>query len=461
MSFNETPTRLFNFNGLPPSEGLSAAWNLSSISDSFDANNLTNVGVVTFVAGKINNCANFTGANYLTIADNVSLSMGVGKKFSACGWLKIPALPGVGVIFGLLGKWLNPANFEYLIDITETGELRFLVSSTGAAGGIIILGTGAGVISPNVWYFFTAWYDGIKLYMELNNSGSFYSTPFVADIFDGTAPFRIGNDGDSTRFMVGQIDAVRLYKSDTRVLSAAERSMLYNNGSGREYVTNTILLADEVNREFDQLINIVNGITKDEVFSITPTEPINPALLINQNGAGPISQFYINDVLKVSVQNSGQIKSLVPTGIAPFTSIFSNYIPNLNVDLLDGLEATDYLQITSYLSLCDSVFFDGTPSVGDRKFIPLSSNTLISLKIQQRGTASSDATLLITIKQDSTFEPIIDTIVLAGNTQAVSNKDITDVILTVDRVIAEITSIGGVTPHSDITVSFITKQVPF
>ena len=64
-------TRLFNFAGLPPSDGLIAAWNLEDATDDFSTNDLTNNNACTFVAGKISNAVNLDGVNqYLSIADN-------------------------------------------------------------------------------------------------------------------------------------------------------------------------------------------------------------------------------------------------------------------------------------------------------------------------------------------------------------------------------------------------------
>lgn len=452
-----TPSRLFNFNGVPPSRGLVSAWNLSTVNDSFGTNNLTNVNTVTFSAGKITNAANFDGTNYLKVTSNSTLQAGNDLQLTLCGWFKIPSLPTAGNVFGIAGKWDGTDSFEYVVDIDETGALRFIVSSTGAAGGIAIVSAPA-IVFANVWYFFVAWYDGTALRIEVNNSGTIFSTAYNADIFTGTAEFRIGNDVDDSRLFLGQIDAIRLYIG--RSLVAAERSALYNFGLGREYVTNTIRTADEVNREFDQIINIVNGITQDVGVVIEPTDANNPALLINQNGVGPIAQFYINNILKVEVTNAGQIESFVTTGTQPFAITSSNLVDNLNVDLLDDLNSTDILQVTSYVTFCDSAFFDGTPLTGDRVIVPLHSSSLVQVKIRVRGTASSNAVLLITVMKDVEFEEVITTIGLTGNHQTVVTVDIEET-LDVERLIFEITLISGSTKHNDIDVFAITKSSPF
>lgn len=456
------PTRLFNFNGLPPSNGLVAAWNLSAVTDSFGANNLTNNNVVTFTAGKINNAATFNGVNqYLSIADNTDISIGTLKKFTACGWFKATTLTA-GTFPGLFSKWNNVGNqAEWLLRINvDLASLEWFVTKDGISGGATGLSIGTGLINVNVWYFLVIWYDGQKLYAELNNNGTIYSTTYVNDIFNGTSVLQLGHSVTDADYFTGQLDAWRLYKSSTRVLSAAERSLLYNNGNGREYIANTIRSSDEVNREFDQIINIVNGITQDAGIVIRPTDANNPALIINQNGAGPIAQFYINNILKLEVTNLGQIKSLVATGTAPFALSSSNLVDNLNVDLLDDLDSDDILQITSYLTFCDSGFFDGIPSSGDRVIVPVHSDSLVQVKLQIRGTASSNATLLVTVMKDVEFEEVITTISLLGNSQDVVTVNIAET-LGVERLIFEITIIAGTTKHSDITVSAITKSSPF
>ena len=455
-------TRLFNFAGLPPSDGLIAAWNLEDATDDFSTNDLTNNNACTFVAGKISNAVNLDGVNqYLSIADNAALSFGTGQRQTICGWFKLDTIPGAGVIYPIVAKWnVTTAQREYRVFVNENASLRYTVTSDGVAQTEI--GTANGAIAVGVWYFFVVWYDGAKIYLEVNNSGTFISSAYSGDIFNGTAEFQIGRTvGGVTGFTDGLIDAVRIYKSTERVLTANERSALYNNSNGRQYVLSTTISSDEVNRELNQIINLLIGNSVDIslIFGEYNTGTTDSMITVNQNGMGPILQCYQSNVLKLEINNSGQIKSYVATGTAPITISTTALNANLNADLLDGLDATAFLQVNSYLPVVDSVFYDGTPASGDRKLINPQGNRLLSIIAQQRGTASTNAITIISVKKDNQAETVLGSITLTGNSQAVFTSDITDVDID-DRVIFEITSIIGTTKHSDITVGVVTRQLP-
>lgn len=454
-------TRLFNFNDAPPSDSLVAAWNLENANDNFGANNLTNNGGVTFTTGKINNAGTFDGVDdYLSLADNAALSFGNLELASFVGWFKLTAYPGAGTLAGVISKWdVNVAGrLEYRISISEIGVFEFRVSHDGSASQFV---NGADIIQLNTWYFFCCWYDGANLFVELNNSNNIIFTPYASGIFDSISEFRIGAGrvGASQFLLTGQIDAIRIYK---RVIHATERSALYNNGVGRQYQSSNIISSDEVNRELSQIIDLLTGITQD--ISLVIGEATvgfsGSSLVVNQDGLGPIFQCYQSEVLKLEVNNSGQLKSYVATGAAPIIISTTALNTNLNVDLLDGIEASAILQINSYIPLVDSVFYAGTPSVGDRRIINQQGNRLIAIKTQQNGTASSDASTIIAVKKDNSTEDVITSITITGNTQSVITLDITDIDLTVDRIIFEITAISGVTKHSGITVSTITRALP-
>lgn len=456
---NTLINRLFDFKNLPPPDGLVAAWNLEGILDSFGGQTLTNNGGVTFTAGKINNAATFDGVNdYLSRADNAALSFdGMSEVGTICGWFKVPVMPvGAGPI---IAKLSAAGNREYEIAILGSGltsNLAFFASTNGTA--LTSVGTANNSIFANVWYFFVAWLDGSKIYLELNSSGSIATTAFVGSIFNGNSEFRIGSEQESGTFLNGQVDAVRFYK---RVLTATERSTIYNNGIGREYAANNLVLSDEVNRELDQLINLFNGITKDTTLDLrlVPADSAAP-FIINQNGSGPVAQFYSGLNLRAEILNTGQFKSYVATGTAPFLmTSASPMIANLNVDLLDGLHADAFLQITAIYHEEVNVFFDGVPSVGDRRFVPayILPATLVAFSMHQRGVVSVDASTSFAIRKDNASETLVANISFAGNTNVPVRFEIFPAVMDTSRLIVEVTSSSGATKHTDITVCCIYK----
>lgn len=454
-------SRLFNFNDLPPSQGLVAAWNLSNVNDSFSTNNLTNNGGATFVAGKINNCVNLDGIDdYLSIADNAALSIGAGNSLVLCGWFNLAAYAAAGNNSTIISKWDTVGdNREYLLRITDAGVLSFFISGLGTAGTIASVNYPT-TIQLNTWYFFVAWFDvvALTLNIELNNDGAIASAASAQNvIFNGTSSFRIGNRQEAgSHLFQGKIDAVRLYKGTDKILVAAQRKALYNNGTGKEYAINTTVAAEEVNQELDQILNLINGVTTDTnaIFSGASTDPI---VRINQNGTGPIAQFIHDELVKAEILVNGQFKSIV-TGIPPIdlpgTGIL---VSNLNVDLLGGFNSTELLQTTSYLAFCDSVIFPNTPTLNDSNEIFVQGSKLIGLKAKQNGSASSNARTIITLRTPT--GALIAFILLEGNSTAVIEKEITEMTLTTESLLVTIEELIGTTKHSDITASIITKDV--
>lgn len=461
MAKYNTISRLVNFKSTPPNVGLVAAWNLENVNDNFAANNLTNNGGATFVAGKLNNAVNLDGVNdYLSIADNAAISFGAGKKFTFTGWFQLKALPVS--FFPLFTKWNAAGNREYEIEI-KPASIVFTVSNDGTASTAV---TQAFIPQINVWYFLCCWYDGNALYLELNASGTIASQAYTSDIFNGAAELNIGRkQGDVSEFFKGLVDAVRLYKHDTRVLTANERSSLYNTGIGREYVNSSnIVASSEVNNELNQIINLFSGVSKD----ITPKLHVDlaePALILNQNGNGPILQSYKNGVLSFEVNNKGQVVSKIATGIAPITIAVATtgLITNLNVDRLDGLLDQDILKVTSTIPFVDTVFFVTTVFiVGDSFYVIPKGNLMIGAVIQQEEPALNPGSI-------TTFSLAPDN---GGGFSVAIGDDLPSALL------AQFTAItptaftgtgilitctgkaGGGNNHKNVSVGIVTTQAP-
>jgi hypothetical protein len=462
-SYN-TISRLINFKNLPPTIGLVAAWNLSTVNDSFGANNLTNNNAATFTAGKIDNAVTLNGTTqYLSIADNANISYGAGKKFTVCGWFKLAAIAAETPI---VAKWSGAGNREYMVAaLSANNSLGFFVSSNGTA--ISSVGTAANRIFTGVWYFFAAWYDGNNLYIELNADTIVSILPYSSDIFNGNSELNIGRKQEGPVFFGGQIDAVRLYKHDNRVLTANERSVLYHMGMGREFVTApNVVTSEEVNLELDQIINLFNGNSLD----ITPkihVDLTDPALIVNQNGNGSIFQAYTIGSLKFEVNNQGQIVSHLPTGTPPFVNAAasSGLVNNLNVQFLDGLLSNEILQPTSLMQLESSVFFPDTVIVGDSKpLVALGDKVQYLFARQTNSMPNSTADLRFKLSLlDDTFNNNLATISLP-----ISNPLVPIYIGDLDincssnkRFKLTCTVKNGAANFTDVTVGIISKQVPF
>lgn len=211
-------------------DNLVSYWKLDESSgnatDSVGSNTLTNNNSTAFATGKINNGADFevSSSNYLSIADNASLSITGGLSISF--WWK----PESHVAFTwLLGKYVISGNQRSYGIYWDSGTLSFIKSTNGTAIQQVDY---TFTPSDGTWYHFVCTYDtGGNGAIYLNGASVATSSSMSTAIFDGTAPFWIGganNDPD----VDGIIDEVGIW---SRALVAGEVASLYNSGSGSQY----------------------------------------------------------------------------------------------------------------------------------------------------------------------------------------------------------------------------------
>lgn len=171
--------------------------------------------------------AHFTAASkqYLTIADTASLSPGTNQPFTICGWIYMDSAHSTS----FFGKWSGAGSGEYLVYSDDGTTLQFILNSSAKS----LLKTSA--LSTGAWIFVCAWYDGTSMYLSVNDgaatsgdggsgAGAELSSPFNLGSFGNAG---LGGDGYC---LDGREDSVFLTK---RVLTAAERTWLYNGGDGR------------------------------------------------------------------------------------------------------------------------------------------------------------------------------------------------------------------------------------
>lgn len=218
--------------------------------------------------------------------------------------------------------------------------------------------------------------------------------------------------------------------------------------------------SSEMNAEFDNIINLFNGVDTNKRIHIR-TENTLPALIVEQNGDGPIFQAKRAGVLKVSIESNGQLKSHIATGTAPLAVSNGTKVTNLNVDLLDGLNANQLLGANSELSQSTPQFFTGTPSIGDKKYFAIEGIRLTKIKIQQQNSsATSDAQIQLRFFTDEEVPETIGDLTLTGTSTAVNSVVISDFDLSgIDRIYCEVMNIIGTTKHNDITVCLVTEQI--
>jgi hypothetical protein len=216
--------------------------------DSHGTNDLADAGTTESTDGKVKSAGNFVPADltYLSIADNATLSFG-NEDFTLCAWAYLDATPDHGRI---AGKWDSAANDrEYLLYFNDIQDrFYFSVSSNGIAVTNAIATT-LGAPALATWYFIVAWHDSIANTINIQvNDGGVDSVAHAAGCNDNISPFVIGADSViPDQLLEGRADEVALWR---RVLTAAERTALYNGGSGVGYDE----LGDSITGDIGQFI---------------------------------------------------------------------------------------------------------------------------------------------------------------------------------------------------------------
>ena len=208
-------------------------WKLEEASgsraDSYGTNTLTDNNTVTQAVGKLGNCAQFTALNMekLSIASNSGLIPGA-SSFTITVWAYLDSKPTISRILSKdngLAATSEYALWYYGID----DRFRINVAFNGASS-IGLNANNFGIPSPSTWYFIIAWVDADADTLNISvNNGTANSTALSSALNSTSTEFDIGSDATGNYFD-GRIDSAGFWK---RVLTAAERTALYNSGSGR------------------------------------------------------------------------------------------------------------------------------------------------------------------------------------------------------------------------------------
>lgn len=218
--------------------GLLAFWRMEETSgnrtDSVASIALVPTGIPGSAAGKTGTAVSFdTGSGkYLSAADSATLSIGTNQDFTIACWIYFNGTP-LGAR-GIVGKGDVSAIYggaEYLLGTAGTA-LRWYI---GNGASVTTIDASGITLTSSTWYFVVAWYDATAdlMYIQVNNGtpssaanahGS-YNSAFAMEV--GRQP----NWSGSTP-LDGRVDNLMFWK---RVLTATERTELYNSGNGVDY----------------------------------------------------------------------------------------------------------------------------------------------------------------------------------------------------------------------------------
>lgn len=212
---------------------LVAYYKLGDVNDSVGSNTLTNNNIVTFVAGKIGDGANFNGSNqYLSNTGNLSID---GGSFALSCWVKLNSEITSG-IYGLVSNGISTSTktgFELFYEYDGgTRFLRFIRSRQNVAAGAV---NHAITLGTSNWHHLAMSYDGSSITAYVN--GVSVGSASASGDGAGTAVqgFNIGRDsvaGGGPFYANAIIDETGIW---SRALSADEVLQLFNSGRGNAY----------------------------------------------------------------------------------------------------------------------------------------------------------------------------------------------------------------------------------
>lgn len=184
----------------------------------------------------------FNGSNQWFSRPSEALLQIGDVDFTAVAWVWLTNTSSVADIVNhyrvtdLKRSWLM--RYEYSVS-----RFNVYVSSDGTyVDGVTateLRANSFGAASAATWYCFAFWHDSVANTINIQiNNGTVDSKAWTTGVYVSPAAFGIGRYENSTAFINGRIGPVAMWKSAAGgggVLSAAQRSALYNGGAGLTY----------------------------------------------------------------------------------------------------------------------------------------------------------------------------------------------------------------------------------
>ena len=198
-----------------------------------NALHLTDTNTVTSNPGLVYPLARqYTRANleyHTRPGDDALLSTGAGVDFTLASWFRLDGPAGTK---GIASKWQGGAAVEYGLYTQADNTLTWTLPLANRTKVIVVA----------TWYLAIGWYDSVaaRIYLQLNNDVP--ASIACAAPADTVAAFRIGSI-TLANFMNGRIAPTMFWKSAGGaggVLTAAQRTALYNGGAGLAYAAVTV-----------------------------------------------------------------------------------------------------------------------------------------------------------------------------------------------------------------------------
>lgn len=215
-------------------QGLVAYWSMDEASGTRNASfgaaslPLTDNNSVGNATGKVGNAGQFNTASsrYLSSSDNATLSMG-DIDFTIAAWVYFDSHSGARFIFQK-GVSIGPSTDEYgLYYASAPQRFRMRVSN----GSTRANADDTTALSDSTWYFVVGSYDAANNLISIQvNNNTATTASHSGGAQDNTGTFYIGQSGNNDSYQDGRIDIAMMWK---RLLTASEKTYLYNSGNGR------------------------------------------------------------------------------------------------------------------------------------------------------------------------------------------------------------------------------------
>jgi hypothetical protein len=164
--------------------------------------------------------------------DDALLSMGGDISFTIGLWFKAHSIITDDMV--ILSKWDEGGDQEYLIT-QDAARVKFTIRNAAGTTSHSVRADTFGNLSNNTWYFLVCYYNASTNWMWIGINDVFTAaTSSSTGVRDDTNRLYFGREVDgSFPHYNGLIDEVFIYRD--RLLSTAEKTWLYNSGSGRTY----------------------------------------------------------------------------------------------------------------------------------------------------------------------------------------------------------------------------------
>ena len=222
-------------SGSTLTDGLVSWWSLDETSgtrvDSHGSNDLTDNNTVTYVAGKQGNAAEFTKANleYLNVAATHGLHGG-DRDFTCAGWAYVRNGSGLQGICGTGSSTAGAASSDWWVGISSSKFIFY--GEVGTTHKPLTANT-FGAISADTFYFFVAEYNATTDTLGLSvNNGTVDTLGSVTALNNTGNDFNVGLGFSNIAYLNGGADEIAFW---SRLLTADEKTELYNSGSGIGY----------------------------------------------------------------------------------------------------------------------------------------------------------------------------------------------------------------------------------